>query len=71
MPVAWRNRGPASEMTFAPANTGHQIAGLDRNAVMSKGVIVMEDKPLPAPAPTKDTAPQPQTPVRFDDWASI
>lgn len=32
-----------------------------------------DDKPLPKPAqaPTKETAPKPETPYRFDDWASI
>ena len=33
-----------------------------------------DDKQLPAPTnqtPAKETAPKPETPYRFDDWASI
>ncbi len=31
----------------------------------------MSDEKLPKPAPTKETAPKPETPYRFDDWAAI
>lgn len=76
MPVAWRVPVISSEMTPQPAKPGHVFAGLQNHAgYIVEGVRVMsDDKQLPNPAdqaPTKETAPKPETPHRFDDWAAI